>query len=185
MADDPNAHKFKFPQWRAFANLSRTLLGLGVGLILQRPTLKVESRPEVKTKRVDRVDLSASAFAYVGDPENTATWKLPIYFPGDNEKTRNHVKTALARFREIKGIPEDAMRDTWMILRGAAMTMGIRVEHSFTPVSAVSESKAPPVVTEAPAVRDDEAALRERATKELIALADYRADMVLKQMGLE
>lgn len=58
-----------------------------------------------KTKRVAGEDLEASAFAYVGDPEKTDTWKLPIKFSTE-AKTKRHIRNALARFEQTKGIPE-------------------------------------------------------------------------------
>ena len=44
-----------------------------------------------KTKTVDGQQLSASDHAYVGDPNDTSTWKLPI-------KDKSHVQNALSRF---------------------------------------------------------------------------------------
>ena len=81
-----------------------------------------------KTKKVDGVDLGPSSFAYVGDESDTNTWKLPIHFPGDERKTANHIKNALARFAETGGIPECERVSTWLILFGAARSHGIPVE---------------------------------------------------------
>jgi len=63
-------------------------------------------KADKKTKRVAGVDLPASCFAYVGDKDDTSTWKLPISFPGDDEKTKTHIRNALARFNQTKGIPD-------------------------------------------------------------------------------
>src|SRR5579885_156864 len=52
-----------------------------------------------KTKRVGDKDLTSEHFAYVGDPEKTDTWKLPIH-------DANHVRNALARFDQTEGIPQ-------------------------------------------------------------------------------
>lgn len=46
-----------------------------------------------KTKTVDGQQLSASDHAYVGDPNDTSTWKLPI-------KDKSHVQNALSRFNQ-------------------------------------------------------------------------------------
>jgi hypothetical protein len=81
-----------------------------------------------KTKKVDGVDLGPSSFAYVGDESDTNTWKLPIHFPGDERKTANHIKNALARFAETGGIPECERVSTWLILFGAARSHGIPVQ---------------------------------------------------------
>ncbi len=66
-----------------------------------------------KTKTVSGEVLHASDFAYVGDPEDVATWKLPIQDEG-------HVHAALSRYNQTEGIPPDkkaAVRDK--ILRAA------------------------------------------------------------------
>lgn len=59
---------------------------------------------EGKTKTVDGVALSASCFAHVGDPDDPSTWKLPIKFPGDDEKSKSHIRNALARFEQTEGM---------------------------------------------------------------------------------
>jgi uncharacterized protein len=51
----------------------------------------------IRTKRVDGKDLPASAFAFVGDPDKTETWKLPIH-------DADHVRNALARFDQTEGL---------------------------------------------------------------------------------
>ena len=134
----------------------------------------------MKTKRVDSVDLSASAFAYVGDPEDTGTWKLPIHFPADAAKTRNHVKDALYRFDQTKGIPDPHRDGVRLILVGAALAHGIDVEDFRAPLPPVrkAEPTQEPSATERPL-------LSEKELKELTALADHRAELFLKQLGLE
>jgi len=59
-----------------------------------------------KTKRVDGEDLPASAFLYVGDPDQTSTWALPWKFSTD-DKTKRHLQNALARFSQTQKIPAD------------------------------------------------------------------------------
>lgn len=54
-------------------------------------------KAEKKTKTVDGQQLSASDFAFVGDPEDIETWKLPIH-------DESHVKNALARFNQTEGL---------------------------------------------------------------------------------
>lgn len=82
---------------------------------------------EAKTKRVAGVDLKAECFAYVGDPEKTDTWKLPIDFPGDDEKTKRHIRNALARFSQTKGIPDDKKAEVKAKIVAAAKKHGIDV----------------------------------------------------------
>lgn len=60
-----------------------------------------------KTKRVAGEDLTAGDFLYVGDPDKTATWSLPWKFDSE-EKTKSHLRNALARFNQDKVIPASA-----------------------------------------------------------------------------
>lgn len=79
-----------------------------------------------RTKRVAGEDLPASAFAYVGDPERTETWKLPIKFSTD-AKTESHIRNALARFGETEGIPEAERAKVKARIVAAAKEHGISV----------------------------------------------------------
>lgn len=51
-----------------------------------------------KTKKKGGKELHSSDFAYVGNPDDTATWKLPIH-------DKAHARNALARFNQTQGIP--------------------------------------------------------------------------------
>jgi uncharacterized Zn finger protein (UPF0148 family) len=82
---------------------------------------------EKKTKRVAGEDLESSAFAYVGDPEKTATWKLPIKF-SDDARTKSHIRNAFARFEQTKGIPADKKDEVKAKILAAAKEHGIDVE---------------------------------------------------------
>jgi len=82
---------------------------------------------EKKTKRVDDVDLTADCFAHVGDPEDTSTWKLPIKFPGDEEKTKSHIRNALARFEQTEGMSADEKAKAKKKIVAAAKEHGIEV----------------------------------------------------------
>jgi len=84
-----------------------------------------------KTKKVDGVDLSPSSFAYVGDPEKTGTWKLPILFPGDDEKTKRHIRNALARFSQTQGIPAGERAAVLAKIHAAAKKHGIDVSKAY------------------------------------------------------
>lgn len=92
---------------------------------------------EGKTKKVDGSDLPASCFAYVGDKEDTSTWKLPIHFPGDVEKTKTHIQNALARFNQTKGIPDGEKEKVWHRIVGAAKAHGIEVKDEEMPKRAL------------------------------------------------
>ena len=75
---------------------------------------------KVRTKRVAGKNLTKSAFAYVGDPNRTETWKLPIHDAA-------HVRNALARFDQTKGIPESAKAGVYRKIVAAAKKFGIQV----------------------------------------------------------
>lgn len=79
-----------------------------------------------KTKRVAGEDLESSAFAYVGDPEKTDTWKFPIKFK-DAEKTKRHIRNALARLNQAKGIPSEEKEKVEAKIKAAATAHGIDV----------------------------------------------------------
>lgn len=87
---------------------------------------EVEMAKEAKTKRVDGEDLEDSAFAYVGDPEKPDTWKLPIKF-SDEEKTKSHIRNALARFDQTEGIPDGEKARVKAKIVAAAKDHGIEV----------------------------------------------------------
>jgi hypothetical protein len=81
---------------------------------------------EKKTKRVDGEDLTSSCFAFVGDPEDTSTWKLPIKF-SDEEKTKTHIRNALARFGQTEGMSEEEKKAAKRKIMAAAKEHGIDV----------------------------------------------------------
>lgn len=67
---------------------------------------------EAKTKRVAGEDLPASSFLIVGDKEDTSTWKLPVKFASE-PKTKRHLRNALARFNQLKGVSEEDKKSAW------------------------------------------------------------------------
>jgi hypothetical protein len=81
-----------------------------------------------KTKTVAGVALPAHCFAYVGDSEKTETWKLPIEFPGDDKKTKSHIRNALARFDQTQGIPDGERSKVKAKIEAAARAHGIEVD---------------------------------------------------------
>lgn len=83
-----------------------------------------------KTKTVDGVALSASCFAHVGDPDDPSTWKLPIKFPGDEEKTKSHIRNALARFEQTEGMSAEEKAAAKKKILAAAKEAGIEASES-------------------------------------------------------
>lgn len=75
---------------------------------------------KARTKRVGGKDLTAGNFAYVGDPDRTETWKLPIHDAA-------HVRNALARFNQTKGIPANKKAGVHRKIVAAAKKFGIEV----------------------------------------------------------
>lgn len=75
---------------------------------------------KVRTKSVGGKNLPASAFAYVGDPEKTETWKLPIH-------DKDHAQNALARFNQTEGIPAAEKAKVYAKVKAAAEKFGINV----------------------------------------------------------
>ena len=91
---------------------------------------KLAQRSEAeKTKTVDGVPLPASSFAYVGDKSQPDSWKLPIHWPGDPDKTQDHIRLALAMFSRTEGIPDSEKAEVYARIVGAAKAHGIAVTH--------------------------------------------------------
>src|SRR5581483_2010788 len=58
---------------------------------------------------------------------DTSTWKLPIKFPGDDAKTKRHIRNTLARFNQTQGIPANKRSAVLARIRAAAKKHGIDV----------------------------------------------------------
>lgn len=78
------------------------------------------ARAGKKTKKIAGKNLTSDKFAYVGDPQDPSTWKLPIHDEG-------HARNALARFGQTKGIPADKKDSVWKKIVAAAKKFGIEV----------------------------------------------------------
>lgn len=79
------------------------------------------------TKTVDGAALRSESFAFVGDVNDSSTWKLPIDMPGDADKTRNHVRNAIARFNHTKSVPDEARAAAWEKIVAAAKANSVQV----------------------------------------------------------
>ncbi|HEY0701259.1 MAG TPA: HK97 family phage prohead protease [Candidatus Acidoferrales bacterium] len=82
--------------------------------------------PSTQTKRVDGEDLRSSAFAFVGDPANPSTWKFPIRF-STAEKTKRHIRNALTRFDQAKGVPAEEKSKVSKRIAAAAKKHEVKV----------------------------------------------------------
>ena len=89
--------------------------------------LEITAVRKVRTKKIDGADLPARCFAYVGDPERTATWHLPISFPGDDEKTKSHIRDAISRFDQTEMPDAKKKARAWRRIVAAAKKHGIKI----------------------------------------------------------
>jgi len=124
-----------------------------------------------KTKRVAGVDLSPRCFAYVGDPDDTSTWKLPLHVLGDATKTVNAIKDSLGRFQQTQGIPEHLRESVRLLCIGAAIAHHVPVDRSVLTKTVVTPAQGAELTTQ--------------QLKELEAIADARADELLAALGLD
>jgi hypothetical protein len=91
---------------------------------------------KVKTKRVAGEDLPASAFLIVLDPDKTETWNLPVRFSSE-KKSKSHVRNALARFNQLKGVPQAAKDAAWKKLVALAGKYDIDVATEKAKLAAI------------------------------------------------
>ena len=92
----------------------------------QKVEATVDKTDEAKTKKVAGEELKSSAFAYVGDESDPSTWKFPLHF-STKEKSARHVRNALARFNQAKGIPADKKTEVKAKILAAAKQYGVEV----------------------------------------------------------
>jgi len=130
----------------------------------------------MKTKCVAGIDLLPEAFAFCGDVEEPATWKLPLFFRGNEALTRNHIKNALHRFADTKGIPDSERAEVWRLIAGAAKAHGIKVPASGRPAPATVG--AHPYTAESDRVDEIDPEL-----KQARAVGALAAEKLLKRMG--
>lgn len=64
------------------------------------------------TKKVDGEDLSAHDFIVAQKADDTSTWHLPWHFSTE-EKTVSHLRNALARFNQVKGLSDAEKSKAW------------------------------------------------------------------------
>lgn len=81
---------------------------------------------QVKTKRVDGDDLTAGDFIWVGNYDKVDTWALPWHFSTD-EKTKSHLRDALARFDQEEKIPASEKPEAYAKLVRLCKEHGIEV----------------------------------------------------------
>jgi ATP-dependent protease ClpP protease subunit len=87
---------------------------------------------EAKTKEVAGEHLTAGDFIYVGDPDKVDTWALPWHFSTD-EKTKSHLRDALARWDQEEKIPEAHKAECYAKLVRLCKEHGIEVSSPNKP----------------------------------------------------
>ena len=140
-----------------------------------------------KTKSINGVSCGAACFAYIGDEQNTATWLLPLWIPGDEKKTLNALKTSLHRFDSAK-IPDCDKQRVFDTIRGALLSHGIDTDRRTFAAKNEATQPAEPSTPTAPVKPPKTLAkeiLSQKEVKEITALADIKADLFLRQLGLE
>lgn len=100
--------------------------------ILAFKNTPVELQAVVKTREVDGEHLTAGDFIYVGNPDDPSTWALPYKFATD-EKTKSHLRDALARFDEDEVIPAAHKAEAWAKLVRICGEYGIDVSRKGNP----------------------------------------------------
>ena len=139
-----------------------------------------------KTKSINGVSCGAACFAYIEDEQNTATWLLPLWIPGDAKKTLNALKTSLHRFDSAK-IPDCEKQRVFDTVRGALLSHGIDVERR----AFAAKSNAPTPAAEPPPPPRPLPEVKTKPVKKdpmieaVIADADRRATELLRSLGLE
>jgi len=126
-----------------------------------------------KTKKVDGCHLNASSFAFVGDENDTSTWKFALRVPGDEKKTINQLRGNLARWPQIApSIPESQRPTVALVLLGACKS-------HFTVDPSVEFELLLPVETE------EELKTQEAEEKVSAAVADLKETRYYETMTSE
>lgn len=100
---------------RSLKAARRTIVRDALGIVEQRA-----DDGKVRTKTVGGKHLSAASFAFVGDPNDTSTWKFPVH-------DKAHADNALARWGQAKGIPSDKKEAVHAKIVAAAKKFGTEV----------------------------------------------------------
>ncbi len=97
-----------YPAYPDATSEARALFPDGVPATIQESL----TRAETKTLKVDGEDLTADCFLIATDKNDTSTWHLPWKFSTE-EKTQAHLRDALARFDQLKGVSDAEKKVAW------------------------------------------------------------------------
>jgi ATP-dependent Clp protease, protease subunit len=92
-----------------------------------------------KTREVDGEHLTAGDYIYAGNPDDPSTWSLPYKFASE-EKTKSHLRDALARFDQDEVIPEAHKPEAHAKLVRLCKEYGIEVSQRGKPKNEVDHS---------------------------------------------
>jgi hypothetical protein len=138
-----------------------------------------------KTKRVNGVDCPRHAFAYAPDELDTSTWLLPVWVPGDAQKSLNAVKSSIARFDQAKNIPDSERAAVWFTLYGSLLAHGFNTDRrTFASKNEAAEKPPTPVPVKVKVV-EQKPVKKDPKIEALIADADRRATAFLRSIGYE
>ncbi len=103
---------------------TRSLFPDGIPQEIRTHVPQLDRRAAVKTKRVDGVEYQARSFAYVGDPNDTATWRF-LYAADDPKISAKHVRAAIEAYQLTDGVPAEARDGVLTKLLGAAEVLKV------------------------------------------------------------
>lgn len=115
-----------YPAYQGTSVDARSLWPLGVPDEVRAHI--AELRDDDPHKTVDAEVLRADAFVIVGNPKDPETWKLPWKFSTE-EKTKSHLRDALARFDQLEGVSAAEKEAAWEKLVSLCKQHGIEVSN--------------------------------------------------------
>lgn len=102
----------------------RSLFPEGIPVEIRRKVPQLDRRAAHKTKRVDGVEYESKAFAYVGDPNDTASWRF-LFVAETPDASAKHVRAAIDAYKLTDGVPVEARESVLTKLLGAARVLGV------------------------------------------------------------
>jgi hypothetical protein len=135
-----------------------------------------------KTKKISGVDCPRHAFAYAPDELDTSTWVLPVWIPGDVQKSLNAVKSSLHRFDETK-IADSERAAVFFTLYGALLAHGLKTDRRT--FAASGDAPTPTLKAAEPVKPTPKPVKKDPEIEKAVALADMRASQLLRSLGWE
>jgi hypothetical protein len=105
---------------------------------------------------------------------------LPVWIPGDAQKSLNAVKSSLGQFDSAK-IPDCERERVWFTLYGALLAYGIKTDRRTFAANSDAPATEPPPLPEVKTKPLE----KEPEIEAVIAEADRRATALLRSLGYE